>query len=270
MSKFRNTGLLILLIGFLGCFFSCNSKMNQIANSSKKSMANPPALGFDSVHSDPKAIDIANKVMEAMGGRKNWDNTRFIRWNFFGSRTLLWDKKEKLVRIDSKKEEYKAIVQLDKLEGKIWKDGALMTQPDSLSKYLKRAKSIWINDSYWLVMPYKLMDSGVTLKYIGEGQNEKEVASHILELQFKDVGNTPENKYQVWVNKDNYLVSQWSFYPTASTEEPRFITAWENYEQHGNILLSSSRGPNYTLSEIQVFKQLEPPYKKSFTSFLEE
>ena len=36
--------------------------------------------------SDPKAIEIANKVMAAMGGEKAWNDTRHITWNFFGVR----------------------------------------------------------------------------------------------------------------------------------------------------------------------------------------
>jgi hypothetical protein len=49
---------------------------------------NPPAAGFDEAGSDAKAIQIADMAMEAMGGRKNWDKTRYIAWNFFGNRKL--------------------------------------------------------------------------------------------------------------------------------------------------------------------------------------
>ena len=37
---------------------------------------NPAAEGFNLQESDPKAIELADACMEAMGGRKNWNNTR--------------------------------------------------------------------------------------------------------------------------------------------------------------------------------------------------
>ena len=37
---------------------------------------NPPAPGFDLAGSDPRAIAVADQVMERMGGREAWDRTR--------------------------------------------------------------------------------------------------------------------------------------------------------------------------------------------------
>ncbi len=54
--------------------------------------SNPPAPGFNLADSDPEAIRIADQVMEALGGRKNWDKTRYLKWNFFGKRRHTWDR----------------------------------------------------------------------------------------------------------------------------------------------------------------------------------
>ena len=53
---------------------------------------NPPAKGFNTAASDPKAIAVADQAMTALGGRKNWDATRYITWRFFGFRLHVWDK----------------------------------------------------------------------------------------------------------------------------------------------------------------------------------
>lgn len=248
-------------------FLSCASDNKDKQTIQEKVFENPHAEGFDLEGSDPKAIAIADSVMWAMGGRNFWDQTQYIRWNFFGSRTLLWDKHNQLVRIESLKDDYKAIVNLEKPFGYVQMNGQIVTETDSVTKYLEKARSIWINDAYWLVMPYKLKDSGVTLKYIGEGNTEKGAAAHILELRFKEVGNTPQNKYQVWVTKNDNLVKQWSFYTNADDPEARFVTPWENYKMHEDILLSGYRGPDYLLTEIQVFDTLPPLYKSAFLRF---
>ena len=125
---------------------------------------NPPAEGFNAAASDTKAIAIADQVMTSLGGRTAWDNTRFIRWTFFGRRTLLWDKWTGQVRIDFTESDEVHLVNIHTGVGKVWRNGRYRTQADSLAEGLSSAKSIWINDSYWLCMPFTLKDSGVTLK----------------------------------------------------------------------------------------------------------
>ena len=213
---------------------------------------NPPAEGFNNDASDQRAIELADEVMESMGGRLAWDNTRFIRWTFFGRRTLLWDKWTGNVRIDFADTDEVYLVDINTGEGKIWQDGTYLTEEDSITKYTARAKSIWINDSYWLVMPYKLKDSGVTLKYLGE-ETRGDTIEHTLQLTFEGVGDTPENKYWVKIDNDNKLITEWLFYTQFNDDEPRFATPWADYSTYGNILLSGNRGRGQ-LTDIGVFE----------------
>lgn len=245
--------LLIIFIALTT--FACEQKTTtkgEITESIKE--ANPPAPGFNLEASDQKAINIADQVMKSMGGRQAYDDTQFLAWNFFGSRKLWWDKHSGDVRIESIRDNYKVKMNIHSMEGEILKDSILLTQPDSLKKYLERGKNMWINDSYWLVMPYKLKDSGVTLKHVGE-ENSDSLQADILELTFDAVGKTPENKYLVYVDKNDKLVKQWTFYTTAEDEEPRFVTPWAKYKKFDKILLSSDRG-KYQLSEIEIGPQL--------------
>lgn len=140
---------------------------------------------------------------------------------------------------------------MDDLSGKVWKDGVELTNADSLKKYLGRAKSIWINDSYWLVMPFKLKDSGVTLKHLGADTTQTGEMADIVELTFEGVGDTPQNKYHVYISQSEKLVKQWAFFREADQAEPGFITPWEGYERYGQILLSGDRGRGQ-LTDIQV------------------
>lgn len=217
---------------------------------------NPPAPGFDVAQSDAAAIKIADEVMVAMGGRKAYDATRYLFWNFFGSRTLLWDKHEGNVRIESQRDDFTVVMNIHSMKGKVKMKGEELTHPDSLTKYLQKGKDIWINDSYWLVMPFKLKDSGVTLKYLGEEKGENGSMSDILELCFKEVGVTPQNKYHVFVDRESKLVNKWSFYPKATDEEPRFSTPWDGYKNFGKIKLSGGRG-KYELTDIKVLEKVE-------------
>lgn len=215
---------------------------------------NPAAAGFNAEASDAKAIEIADEVMESMGGRTAWDNTRFVRWTFFGRRTLLWDKWTGQVRIDFNDSDAVHLVNINTGEGKVWKEGQYVSHPDSLKQELALAKSIWINDSYWLCMPFKLKDSGVTLKYLGD-EGAADSLSHKLQLTFEGVGDTPENKYWVYVDVDTKLVNAWSFFTQFSDESPRFTTPWVDYERKGEVLLSGNRGRG-KLTDIAVFTMI--------------
>ena len=82
---------------------------------------NPPAAGFDAAGSDAKAIEIADQVMENMGGRKNWDKTRYIAWNFFGNRKLIWDKWTGNVRIDNVNNDQTVLLNIKPHNGRVFK-----------------------------------------------------------------------------------------------------------------------------------------------------
>jgi hypothetical protein len=80
-------------------------------------------------------------------------------------------------------------------------------------------------------------------------------AADVLQLTFANVGVTPQNKYEVFVNKQNKLVEQWAFFRTVEDKEPRFITPWHDWKQHGQILLSANRGERGH-SDVAVFDEL--------------
>lgn len=217
---------------------------------------NPPAPGFNMVGSDTKAIAIANEVMQAMGGRKAWDETRCISWNFFGRRNLTWDKQASLCRIEWATRPLKIIVNLSDGTGKVLLNEVEQTHPDSLAKYLDIGKKVWINDSYWLAMPFKLKDSGVTLKYLGESKTEVGEASDLLQLTFAGVGVTPDNKYHVWVDKKSHLVTQWAYFEKFADEKPQIVNAWGGYKKCGKILLATERGSRGKLEPVDVWETL--------------
>ena len=214
---------------------------------------NPPADGFDSAGSDPEAIEIADAVMEKMGGRGNWDRTRYLTWRFFGRRLHVWDRWTGDVRFEEA--DRITLMNVHSRTGRAWKASVEVAEADSLKKYLDRGYRAWINDSYWLVMPYKLKDSGVTLTYAGEAKMENGRDAYVLTLTFENVGVTPQNKYDVFVDKERMLVEQWAFYRNASDEKPRFVGPWTGWEPHGRILLSAGRGTR-AHTDVAVFDEL--------------
>ena len=241
----------LLFLLALTLLLSCQPQSAQNPHSGAASdNHNPAAPGFDAEGSDPEAIAIADQVMAAMGGRTAWDNSRYLHWNFFGMRSLLWDKQRGRVRIDIPKDSLSIVVHLDSLQGQASQNGRLLSG-ERLQEQLDRGKSIWINDAYWLFMPFKLKDSGLTLKQLGSDSTQAGRPAHRLQLTFEGVGDTPHNKYHVWVDKEDHLVRQWAYFENASDKAPKFITPWQDYQAYGQLLLSGSRGKRQ-ITDIRV------------------
>lgn len=245
----------LLLLPVLAFFFSCQPAGPDRQPAAEAGPDNPPAPGFNLAASDPEAVILADSVMGAMGGRQAWDKTRYLYWNFFGRRSLLWDKHQERVRISMQSDSTIYLLDLADKTGKVLQEGKVIENQDSLAFYLDRAESIWINDSYWLVMPFKLKDSGVTLRYLGQDTTQLGEAAEVLQLTFEDIGKTPENKYHVLVDPASYHVVEWRYFSQASDEQPAIVTPWRDYRQHGAILLSGDRGTRQ-LTDIAVFTQV--------------
>ncbi len=255
MLTFKNLFFLLLLISL----FQCQSA----GEANGPAEGNPAAEGFNAGASDPEAIAIADEVMEAMGGRDAWDDTRYIAWNFFGARHLLWDKQGQRVRIEVPRDSSIFLVDLENGTGKVKLGDEVVEHPDSLSKYLTQGKNIWINDSYWLVMPFKLKDSGVTLSYVGEDTTQAGIPADVLQLTFDGVGVTPQNRYLVYVDKQDHLVKQWDYFREADSTQANFSLPWADYMDYGGLKLSGNRGER-ELSDIQVLQEVPD---RAFTSF---
>lgn len=239
----------ILIISVI--FFSLNG-CRESSQSSTQTKSSPPT-SFNPTGSDAKAIKIADQVMAACGGRENWEKTRFITWRALGKRINVWDKWTGDVRIESRRS--LILMNLHTMKGHAWKGLQEITDPDELERAMQYGYEAWLHDSYWLFLPFKLKDPGVSLKYMGEGKTADERPVDIVSLTFKNVGINPQNKYLIYIDKETHLLTQWTYFMDAADKYPRFTTPWANYQKYGNILLSDDRGKKRH-KDIALFDKL--------------
>lgn len=225
---------------------------------------NQAAAGFDVAGSDARAVQIADAVMAAVGGQEAWQETQLITWNFDGVRKLVWDKWSGDVRVDNLHDDQTVLLNINNDMGRVFRNGGELTIPDSVTKYVKQAKRNWINDSFWLLMPFRLKDSGATLKYIGDEPTQAGKPAEVLQLTFKNGTIMPGSRYKVWVDKKSRLVTQWAHFPKLTDKDPLFTLPWDDYQPHGDILLSGDRG-DHDLTDIMVFTGLPGEVFSDFT-----
>jgi hypothetical protein len=197
---------------------------------------------------DPKAVALADRVLQALGGKEAWDNVRYLRFDFgverdgkMQSRSHTWDKWTGRYRLESQTREGEPTVVLMNVntkEGKAWIKG----QPADAEKekeLVQRAYGAWINDTYWLLMPYKMKDPGVVLQYAGEEKGDGATWDKVL-LSFDNVGLTPRDKYWAFVNRDTGLVDRWDFVLRGEEGPPATYT-WTGWTKKGGIMLAPER-----------------------------
>ena len=202
-------------------------------------------------HSDKKALKLAVEMIDSCGGYEAWKDARYLTWIFFDMRSWIWDKKTGDVRMRSRKDGLTILMNLHAKEGKVFKQGGeRITNPDSVEKYLELGYKMWINDSYWAFMPFKVLDPGVRLQYKGEKVTANGEKAHVIRLSFDSVGVTPENVYDIYVDKESMLVKQWDYYPEKGGK--KLTTLWGHYEEFNGLKLALSRGDNYRISRVSV------------------
>jgi hypothetical protein len=163
---------------------------------------------------------IAQEMHAAMGGLENWNNTRYVNFKFqVGqdgdwrvSRSHLWDKWEGRYRLESTDNEgvrSVALFNVNTKQGKVYVDGVELPAEEAQER-LDRAYGAYINDTYWLAMPWKWLEPGVNLRSVGEATVNGE-ACDVVELSFDQVGLTPGDVYRAFVSKQSRLMTHWEY-----------------------------------------------------------
>ncbi len=198
---------------------------------------------------DPKAVAVADRVMATLGGEEAWRATRYLRFDFvveregktLVSRAHTWDRHRGRYRVEATDEQGRPVVVLMNLhtkQGQAWVGGE-PASGDALEKLLESGYAWWVNDSYWLVMPYKLRDDGVVLTYAGLEAEQLGTWDKVL-LTFEGVGLTPKDKYWVFVNRNTGLVERWEFVLKGADTAP-VRWDWSGWKTFGPIQLADER-----------------------------
>lgn len=200
---------------------------------------------------DPRtrAEQLADGVLDALGGKRAWDDLRGLRWTFGvamndtvkSERRHAWNKLTNQHRVDGVNRAGQKFTIFhtvgDTTQGRAWVDGVAI-EGDSLHKLVKRAEALYINDSYWLLMPYKLRDPGVTLTWAGD-TTVGNIHFDRLGMSFANVGMTPGDRYWVWVDPRERRVKRWEMVLQGDTPPP-VSYSWEDWEQRDGLWFAGS------------------------------
>jgi hypothetical protein len=203
--------------------------------------AAPAPAAFDVARSDAKAVAVADRVVAALGGPAAWEATRFVRFDFAGRRRHWWDRYDGRHRIEGttqQNEPYVVLHNVQTREGKAWLNGQPV-EGDRAKEMLENAYGAWVNDTYWLLMPFKMKDPGVVLASEGEEQVNGSTYDKVR-MSFEGVGLTPQDRYWVYVDRASGLIDRWA-YVLQGQSPPPTIWIWKDWQSYGRIKLSPLR-----------------------------
>jgi hypothetical protein len=212
-------------------------------------LPSPRSAGAEAARPDPKAAALADKVMQALGGAKAWNNTHYLRFDFAvdkGGKTVVrrahtWDKwtgRYRLEGTNKKGDPSVVLMNVNTREGSAFLKGKKLEGKEA-KKHLEEGYATWVNDTYWLLMPYKMKDPGVILAYDGEEKKGGEAWDKVR-LTFDDVGLTPKDKYWAYVNRKTGLVDRWDYVLKGDKKAPS-VFSWKNWKAYGKIRLADDR-----------------------------
>lgn len=175
--------------------------------------------------SDARAQQLAREVWKASGG-ENWSKVAEVRFTF-----IVEQEGKELARAEHHWDR-KADTDRVKWKGQDVTVNLAAPAPDAEGK---AAYARWVNDSYWLLAPLKVLDPGVKLSH--EGNKEVDGTScEALRLSFEQVGLTPSDQYVLYIDPQTKLVRAWDY---IAKDGPQMRGTWENYQTFGGLKLAT-------------------------------
>jgi len=217
---------------------------------------------------DSKALAVADEVMAAGGGEAGLASAKVLKFTFVyeqdgvvrSSRTHYWDRiggRHRLEMIDRDGKNITCLTHLPSKEGVCAVDGQGFME-EAAQPYLSKSYAIWINDTYWLLMPYKMKDPGVDLKFDGETKEGGKTYDKI-QLSFDQVGLTPKDRYWAFVDRTTHRMDKWAFVLQDEKGEPGkgepSVFKWTGWSKFGSLWLSTEKIAEDGKSKV-VFKDV--------------
>lgn len=219
----------------------------------------------------------------ALGGADAFQNLPSLRFAFsYSSRDTVrsarrhwWDRDTGRYRIEGRSrqgEEFVLLFNVQTRDGDAWVGGRKL-EGEERASWLERAYALFINDTYWLLMPHKLEDPGVNVALDGEAIVHGRPCDR-LRVTFDGVGLTPGDTYWAYIDRESRLMVRWGFIlegdRTASANPTESLFDWPDWRNMGPIQLSPRRvkvdDPDRTIIDFEPLGAGEEFSDRLFTN----
>ena len=145
--------------------------------------------------SGPAAEVLAQNMVDALD-YEAYKNTNYIEWTFKNRHHYKWSKSEGTCLVYWK--EYKVDLNLNEPSSSKAYVHNFKVDGDQANELIDDATTYFNNDSFWLVAPYKVFDSGVERSIV-----KTENGEDALLVTYTSGGTTPGDSYLWFLDKNN-------------------------------------------------------------------
>ncbi|WP_026810282.1 hypothetical protein [Arenibacter latericius] len=220
----------LLLLGIAGILFAIIHESRPKSSPSKEADA------------------LANKMLTALN-YEAYKNTRFLEWSFANNQHhYLWDKEQHQVEV--RWDAYTVTLNLnDHSKGKALKNETLL-EGEEKKEIMQKARTLFNNDSFWLVAPYKVFDKGTQRSLVPYNNG-----SNGLMVTYTSGGDTPGDSY-LWILDEKGIPQSFKMWvkiiPIGGLE-----ASWEGWQvmKSGALLPNSHQlGPfNFSMGDVKGY-----------------
>jgi hypothetical protein len=216
---------------------------------------------------EPRPVEIARAMMQAMGGEAAWKQARYVRFDFTLkirgqvriSRAYLWDKQTGRDRLEDKSAEGKFAVVLFNTRdqhGTAYVNGKKLEGPEAAGD-VKGANRIFRTDLDWLALPWNWLAPGVHLKYVGEKSLHGQ-AFDVVEVTVEQPAAPAGVRYNAYVSRLSHLMEHCSGGADTSLWDWQYITV-------GGIQLAgdhtnAERHASISMGNVQVLDKVDDAF----------
>lgn len=175
----------------------------------------------------PRAEYLADKMLTALNYNA-WQNLGAIAWSYPRGHDYIWDKHANLVSV--KWDDFTVLLNPENKQGIVY-EGEKEITGENQREYLNKAFEYFVNDSFWLIAPFKARDPGTTRKVVKYKSNDA------LLVQYNSGGVTPGDSY-LWILNDDGMPVAWKFWASIVPVGGLKFT-WENWENASGAKIST-------------------------------
>ncbi len=175
-----------------------------------------------------KAEELADKMLSSLG-YEAYQSLERISWSFPKGHHFVWDKSQDSVLV--KWDDYQVKFRTTTLDG--WATKADQEQTgEQLKEVLFEAWSMFANDSFWLVAPFKIRDPGTSRGYVKLKEGEA------LLVSYSSGGVTPGDSY-LWILDETGRPKAWRMW-TQKIPVSGLEFSWYGWVEHSGAWFAPS------------------------------
>lgn len=198
----------------------------------------------------PSADALAARAVDVLGASA-WSQARYFAFTFVVERDgkvvsqfpQRWDRLTGDYRVsglDPIGNPFEVTMNVNTKKGRATSKGVPVTESGKIVDFLNSVGfRRYVNDTFWLLMPLRLTESGVKREYVGERSDSCGRVWDVVKLTFENGALIPGDAHWAWINRDSGIVEEWDM-RLQTSERPTEIM-FRDYRRVGGLYLPMRR-----------------------------